>query len=753
MQFEIFKSLHKQFDRLTIVCWAIPRAIAFYQGSLHLTVRRVWAILKRDGFSGIIRRANILVHRMKIGTSPLPPDLFGMLPPRAIEFMPKISVIVPNFNHAQYLSERLESIYGQTYDNIEVILLDDCSTDESVTILNEFAERYPDKTICSFNETNSGGPFNQWKKGLEIATGELVWIAETDDYCSLNLLEELVRSFQNSAVMLAFARTEFVRGKPPIKIWDSEEYLSDLNLGIWDRSFIKSAHAMVKSGWAVKNIVPNVSGALFRHPKNMAFLNDRRWMNLRICGDWVFYLSVIRGGLVAYSPEATNFYRQHISNTSVSAQKEDIYYKEHEVVAMYLAQLYRLDRDDFEKQEKYLYIHWCNNRGILQIEKFKSLYNFDRIWQTTVNRKPNIIMAVYALVAGGGETFPIMLANLLHERGYAVSILNCEEQITELGVRHMLSSRVPLLELDSIEPVSAIFCDMGIELVHSHHAWVDVSLATLLQNNSEIRQIVTMHGMYEMMTAAQFQILYPLLRRQIDYFVYTAEKNLSFFLPEFRQEQKFYKIDNVLPILQTTPISRKELHLCDDDFVLCMVARAIPEKGWEEAIASVVWANLRSNRKIHLILIGDGPEFDRLQFQVSHQFVHFLGFRPNIQDYFATSDLGFLPSQFRGESSPLVVINCLYSGKPVLASDIGEIRNMLESGDGLAGVLFDLDDWSVPVETVGEIILKLANDPISYKALLDKVPLAVEKFDLATMVDKYEAVYSSSLVTTKRNAI
>ena len=76
---------------------------------------------------------------------------------------------------------------------------------------------------------------------------------------------------------------------------------------------------------------------------------------------------------------------------------------------------------------------------------------------------------------------------------------------------------------------------------------------------------------------------------------------------------------------------------------------------------------------------------------MAFDFVHYLGFRSNIRDYFAASDIGFLPSRFKGESFPLVLIDCVLSGKPVLASDVGEIRYMLDSTDGLAGELFDLE--------------------------------------------------------------
>lgn len=748
----LLRNGRRKFTSLVHLCYAAPKAVAFYQGSMRLAMRRVLGVFMREGFGGVKRRANVLMGGLASSYRKSGAALYSESTPVNLGYRPKISVIVPNFNHANYLPERLESIYNQSYRNIEVILLDDCSSDESVTLLREYAERYPDKTICRFNELNSGGVFNQWNKGLELATGELVWIVESDDYCSVNLLEELVESFQNEAVQLAFGRTDFVCGTPPITVWTSEYYLSDLGLDIWTRPFVKSAHSLVRSGWAVKNIVPNVSGAVFRHPGKMGLLKDTRWSKLRMCGDWVFYLSIIRGGLVAYNPSVTNYYRQHSLNTSVNAQKEDLYYQEHEVVALYLAELYQLDRADFERQEKHLYLHWCSKRGGARLGEFTALYDIEKVCRHTISRKPNIVMCVYALAAGGGETFPIMLANLLHDRGYAVTLLNCKEQPTESGVRSMLSGAVPLLELDRLELAEAVFTDMGIELVHSHHAWVDVSLSTLLMNRRDIRHVVTMHGMYEMMPSAQLNQLLPLLTRQIDRFVYTAEKNQVPFALEFRQEKGFCKIENALPLKDIAPVSRVDFNIGTDDFVLCLVSRAIPDKGWEEAIQAVTWANLHSSRKIHLLLIGEGPEFGRLKTVLVDEFVHFLGFRSNIRDYFAASDMGFLPSRFEGESFPLVLIDCLLSGKPLLASSVGAIRYMLDSPEGAAGELFELDGLNINVEALGETVLKLANDNLEYRRLLRCVPFAAAKFDTHTMIDKYEEVYLGRFSSTQANS-
>ena len=126
-------------------------------------------------------------------------------------FSPLVSIVVPNFNHAPYLRERLETIFAQTYKNFEVILLDDASTDDSTKILSEFQNLHADNTRLIVNEKNSGGVFKQWQRGISVARGELIWIAESDDFSAENFLSELVPAFADEAVALAFCRTDFIQ--------------------------------------------------------------------------------------------------------------------------------------------------------------------------------------------------------------------------------------------------------------------------------------------------------------------------------------------------------------------------------------------------------------------------------------------------------------------------------------------------------------------------------------------------------------
>lgn len=120
---------------------------------------------------------------------------------------PLISVVIPNYNHAQFIEKRIESVLNQTYKNIEIILLDDKSTDNSIDIIKKY-EQNPVVSHVLQNTENSGSPFLQWKKGVSMSKGDLVWIAESDDLCENDLLETLVKEFTtDNECALAFCKS------------------------------------------------------------------------------------------------------------------------------------------------------------------------------------------------------------------------------------------------------------------------------------------------------------------------------------------------------------------------------------------------------------------------------------------------------------------------------------------------------------------------------------------------------------------
>src|SRR5699024_7800999 len=99
----------------------------------------------------------------------------------------------------------------------------------------------------------------QWNKGLSLAKGEYIWIAESDDYCDKGFLKEVLLGLRHQSVMLSFARSVFMKdGK---KIWSIERYLKDSSIS-WNAPFVMSAHILVNKVFGIKNVVPNVSSAV-----------------------------------------------------------------------------------------------------------------------------------------------------------------------------------------------------------------------------------------------------------------------------------------------------------------------------------------------------------------------------------------------------------------------------------------------------------------------------------------------------------
>ncbi len=104
--------------------------------------------------------------------------------------MCKVSVIVPVHNSAGYLAKCVDSLVGQTLQEIEIILVDDASTDNSRALMADYANRYPQKVRCLYLDENirQGGARN---RGMEIAAGEYIGFVDSDDWVEPNMCEEL----------------------------------------------------------------------------------------------------------------------------------------------------------------------------------------------------------------------------------------------------------------------------------------------------------------------------------------------------------------------------------------------------------------------------------------------------------------------------------------------------------------------------------------------------------------------------------
>lgn len=248
-----------------------------------------------------------------------------------------VSVIIPNYCHARYLDQRIQSVLVQTYQNFEIIILDDCSPDDGAS--RAVIEKYrsnPHVSHIVYNEVNSGSPFIQWEKGISLAHGELIWIAESDDACEPTLLEELVaRLDENPNASVAFCRTiAFDEG-----IFYGEIGPKNIKDGlIKGPEFI---HDYMRSGCGIVN----ASSAVFRKSSIAGISNE--YKTYRGSGDRLFWIEMAEQGDVVFIDKQLNFFRTHTNNSTKNNGNIGVNQREDKLILDYLLSKRYISRKEY----------------------------------------------------------------------------------------------------------------------------------------------------------------------------------------------------------------------------------------------------------------------------------------------------------------------------------------------------------------------------------------------------------------------
>jgi len=170
---------------------------------------------------------------------------------------PLISVIVPVYNVEQYLDRCVESIVNQTYKNLEIILVDDGSTDSSGTKCDEWSKK--DSRIRVIHKEN-GGQSSARNVGLSIATGSLIGFVDSDDYIDESMYESMHRTISDyeceiaeCAMLIFYDKNEFcsIIGSGETIVLDSKEAIKD---NILEKHLTSTVPNMLVKSEIAKNI-------------------------------------------------------------------------------------------------------------------------------------------------------------------------------------------------------------------------------------------------------------------------------------------------------------------------------------------------------------------------------------------------------------------------------------------------------------------------------------------------------------------
>lgn len=224
--------------------------------------------------------------------------------------MSMVSVIVPNYNHAPFLKERLDSVLAQDYPDYEVILLDDCSSDNSMQVLESYRS-HPRVRVVIGNAHNSGNTFIQWRRGLEMAQGKYVWIAESDDVAESCFLSRLVPLLeQHPEAQFAYSASLWIDqdGKP----------IPRPTTYTWQRGHVFAGDEFIRHYLLGYNHVCNASAVLMR--REAALRVSDQCTRYRASGDRQFWIEMALQGEVIYASEVLNRFRQHTHKVSGPAE-------------------------------------------------------------------------------------------------------------------------------------------------------------------------------------------------------------------------------------------------------------------------------------------------------------------------------------------------------------------------------------------------------------------------------------------------
>lgn len=225
--------------------------------------------------------------------------------------MPHVSVIVPNYNYSRYLRQRIDSILHQTYQDFELILLDDKSTDDSVSVLNTYSEN-PHVSHIVVNEKNSGGVFFQWERGIKLAKGDYIWIAEADDWAEPTFLEKCVAELdKDETKVLCQTGSQMIDsdGKKIKMSWDRFDSYDGKILSFKGSTFTRKF-------LRYNNLLYNASGIVFRKSAVDEFPQDVKCF--KASGDWLFWILLAQKGSVSIIKERLNFFRRHAGSASAT---------------------------------------------------------------------------------------------------------------------------------------------------------------------------------------------------------------------------------------------------------------------------------------------------------------------------------------------------------------------------------------------------------------------------------------------------
>ena len=295
--------------------------------------------------------------------------------------MPLVSVIIPNYNHAKYLRQRIESVFNQSFQDFEVITMDDASTDDSLAVIEEYRS-HPKVAGILLNKTNTHNLLTQWRKGVNESRGEYIWIAESDDYADREFLEQQVALMDGQEqCAIAFSNSYIVNGNG--EITDSTDNWTNKTFATsrWSGSYYNEGKDELFKYVLIACTLTNISACIFR---KSAFRNAiENIVDISLISDWIVYMKLLYKHDILYNPRKLNYYRMHSGNSSKRNLKGAGEKSDRFLVKLNFLRSFPFTDEEYERIIKELGREY---RGILGALRSRTI-SIKNLWRTHKNIK------------------------------------------------------------------------------------------------------------------------------------------------------------------------------------------------------------------------------------------------------------------------------------------------------------------------------------------------------------------------------
>lgn len=274
----------------------------------------------------------------------------------------KVSIIVPVYNAEKYIERCIKSLIGQTYKNIEIILINDGSEDKSLNILRNFENR--DKRITLINQENSG-PSKARNLGINKSTGNYIAFIDADDYVELNYIEKMIKQsncFKSDMIVCNYKEVR-KEGEIPSNIF----------------TFINNGEAYDCDTNCIGEVLCGRGGLVWGKLLKSSIIKENKIRfdeNISMCEDLLFTLEFIKNTKVVSKIDDYLYIHNKYNDESITAKYNKELFNEQVKVQRKLEQFVYSNNFNNSYIENLLYERL---KGIMWFSIYKEIINEDQL--------------------------------------------------------------------------------------------------------------------------------------------------------------------------------------------------------------------------------------------------------------------------------------------------------------------------------------------------------------------------------------